>query len=139
IDCGLTCSAGYASAQQVTLLASAPSGSVFAGWSGACSGTGTCTVTMNGNKNVTATFNAAFTLTVSKSGTGTGSVTSSPAGISCGSTCWASYQKGKKATLTASAGPGSRFTGWSGACSGTAKCSVTMTGPQTVGAIFSPR
>jgi hypothetical protein len=30
---------------------------VFAGWSGACTGTGTCTVTMNANTAVTATFN----------------------------------------------------------------------------------
>ena len=32
--------------------------SAFAGWSGACSGTGACTVVMNAAKSVTATFNA---------------------------------------------------------------------------------
>ncbi|RLC33539.1 MAG: hypothetical protein DRZ76_04225, partial [Candidatus Nealsonbacteria bacterium] len=32
------------------------SGWQFAGWSGACSGTGSCTVTMNANKSVTADF-----------------------------------------------------------------------------------
>jgi len=41
----------------VTLTATPATGSYFAGWSGACSGTGTCAVTMNANKNVTATFN----------------------------------------------------------------------------------
>jgi hypothetical protein len=33
-------------------------GSTFAGWSGACSGTGSCAVTMSAARSVTATFNA---------------------------------------------------------------------------------
>jgi subtilisin family serine protease len=137
ISCGSTCSASYASGQVVTLQASASAGSIFTGWSGACTGTGTCTVTMNANKTVTATFAPTFTLTVTKAGTGTGTVTSSPAGISCGSTCSASYASGQQVTLTASAAPRSRFTGWSGACSGTAQCTVTMSASQSVGATFS--
>jgi len=44
----------------VTLTAQADTNSVFAGWSGACSGTSaTCQVTMNGNVSVTAQFNPA--------------------------------------------------------------------------------
>ena len=139
INCGSICSASYASGQKVTLTATVAAGSVFVGWSGACSGTATCVVTMNGTKAVTAMFNPTFTLTVSKSGTGSGTVTSSPAGINCGSTCAASYTSGQQVTLTASAGSGSRFTGWTGACSGTGKCTVSMTAPLSVGATFSPR
>ncbi len=41
----------------MTLTAKPASGSTFAGWSGACSGTGTCRVSMVSNKSVTATFN----------------------------------------------------------------------------------
>jgi hypothetical protein len=41
----------------VTLTARVTGNRVFAGWSGACTGTGTCTVTMNADKAVTATFN----------------------------------------------------------------------------------
>jgi hypothetical protein len=55
IICGSTCSASYTSGTQLTLTA-APTSGTFAGWSGACSGTGTCTVTMNAAKSVTATF-----------------------------------------------------------------------------------
>ena len=60
-----------------------------------------------------------FPLTVSKGGTGSGTVTSSPAGINCGSTCSATYNSGTSVTLTAAAASGSTFGGWSGACSGT--------------------
>jgi hypothetical protein len=42
----------------VTLTAAPASGSTFAGWSGACSGTGTCQVTMNADTAVSATFSA---------------------------------------------------------------------------------
>lgn len=41
----------------VTLTATPATGSTFAGWSGACTGTGSCVVTMTTNKTVTATFN----------------------------------------------------------------------------------
>lgn len=60
IDCGATCSASYPSGTQVTLTATPDSSSLFAGWSGACSGTSpTCTVTLNSTEDVTATFTAA--------------------------------------------------------------------------------
>jgi endo-1,4-beta-xylanase len=56
INCGGTCSAGFASGATVTLTATPASGSTFAGWSGACSGTGTCTLSMTASRSVTATF-----------------------------------------------------------------------------------
>jgi uncharacterized repeat protein (TIGR02543 family) len=85
---------------------------------------------------VTATFTLIqYTLTVSKTGSGT--VTSSPAGISCGATCSASYASGTSVTLTASAATGYSFTGWSGACSGTGTCTVSMTTNRNATANFS--
>ena len=46
-------------------------GSVFAGWSGACTGTGSCQVTMNAAKSVTATFALAmYSLNVTTTGAG---------------------------------------------------------------------
>ena len=78
-----------------------------------------------------------FALTVGKAGTGSGTVTSSPAGISCGSDCSESYASGTSVTLTASAVGGSTFAGWSGACSGTGTCTVSMTAARSVTATFN--
>jgi aryl-phospho-beta-D-glucosidase BglC (GH1 family) len=141
VSCGSTCSASFASGTSVTLTAAATSGSTFAGWSGACTGTGTCTVSMASAQSVTATFNPSAnnnTLTVTKAGAGTGTVTSSPAGISCGSTCSASFASGTSVTLTAAATGGSTFAGWSGACTGTGTCTVSLTAGQSVTATFNP-
>ena len=77
-------------------------------------------------------------LTVSKAGTGAGTVTSTPAGINCGSSCGATYPAGSSVTLTAAAASGSIFGGWGGACSGTfATCTVSMTAAQSVTASFN--
>jgi subtilisin family serine protease len=58
IACGATCSASFAAGSIVTLTASALAGYEFAGWGGACSGTGSCVVTLNGNSAVSAVFQA---------------------------------------------------------------------------------
>ena len=146
INCGAGCgtqSASFANGTSVSLTAAAASGSTFAGWSGACSGTGGCTVSMTQARTVTATFNTANTsqtLTVNKAGTGTGAVTSSPAGINCGAGCGtqsASFANGTNVALTATAASGSTFAGWSGACTGTGGCTVSMTQPRTVTATFT--
>lgn len=68
---------------------------------------------------------------------GTGSVISSPAGISCASICSAAFDQNTRVTLTASAAPGARFTGWSGACSGTGSCVVALGGAKFVRARFA--
>ena len=76
-------------------------------------------------------------LAVSKAGTGSGTVTSSPQGIDCGATCWASFGQGSTVVLTAIPDPGSSFSGWSGACTGTGACSVTIGPSKYVGATFA--
>lgn len=76
-----------------------------------------------------------FDLTVSKSGTGT--VTSAPAGINCGIDCTESFASGTIATLTAAPGTGYTFSGWSGDCSGTGTCTVTMSAARNVIATFT--
>jgi hypothetical protein len=93
---------------------------------------------MNAAQTVTATFTlASFTLTVAPGGAGTGAVTSTPAGISCGSDCSEPYAFGTVVTLTAAANAGSGFAGWSGACTGTGTCVVTMNAATSVTATFN--
>jgi uncharacterized repeat protein (TIGR02543 family) len=69
---------------------------------------------------------------------GTGAVSSSPAGINCGTDCAETYDPGTKVTLTATPQGSSTFGGWTGDCSGTAlTCTVTMDGPRSVTATFT--
>jgi len=78
-----------------------------------------------------------YTLTVNKTGSGSGTVTSNPAGISCGTDCSESYDQNTSVTLTAAAFSDARFIGWSGACSGTnTTCTVVMDQNKTVTAQF---
>ncbi len=77
------------------------------------------------------------TLSVSKTGGGSGTVISSPAGINCGSTCTRQFATGEVVTLTATAGSGATFAGWSGDCSGTGACVVTMDDARSVTASFT--
>ncbi|MGV1048315.1 MAG: substrate-binding domain-containing protein [Solirubrobacterales bacterium] len=77
-----------------------------------------------------------FKLKVPKIGTGTGTVTSSPAGINCGPTCEAEFEEGKEVTLSQLADAGSEFKGWSGACTGSGACKVTITSAKEVTARF---
>jgi hypothetical protein len=76
--------------------------------------------------------------TVTKAGTGSGSVTSSLGGIDCGATCESDLPRYKTVTLTAVPAAGSVFTGWSGACTGTADtCTVWLYDPDSVTATFA--
>jgi RHS repeat-associated protein len=80
---------------------------------------------------------AAIILSVSKAGSGSGTVTSAPAGINCGADCAENYTSGTVVTLTAAASTGSTFSGWSGACTGTGTCVVTMDAAKSVSANFT--
>ncbi|HPM66425.1 MAG TPA: hypothetical protein PLX45_09245, partial [Piscinibacter sp.] len=139
ISCGSDCSETIAAGSTVTLTATPTSGALFSGWGGACSGTGSCSVTLTQDTTVTASFAAvpsnSSALTVSKAGSGT--VTSSPAGINCGTDCGEAYLTGTTVTLTASAATGYTFSGWSGPCSGTGNCVVTLSQAQIVSANFA--
>ena len=138
ITCGADCTESVAPGAQLSLTATPAAGSTFAGWSGACTGTGPCTVTMSGATAVNATFNTVpVGISVTKNGTGTGTVTSTPAGIACGTDCSESVTPGSQLTLTATPAAGSTFAGWSGACTGTGPCTVTVNSATSVTATFN--
>jgi hypothetical protein len=78
-----------------------------------------------------------FGLSVALTGAGTGTVTSVPAGVSCGANCSATYASGVSVVLTATPAAGSAFGGWSGACSGTGTCTLTMDTAKSLTATFN--
>jgi hypothetical protein len=141
IDCGSNCLASLPAHTVITLTAHPAAGSLFHGWGRPCEGTDTCVITLESDlTDLVATFNLpSFTVAVLRPGDGSGTVRSSPSGITCGNGCLADFPLGTSVTLTATAGTNSAFTGWSGACSGTAACVVSsgVIGTVFVSAIFS--
>jgi Divergent InlB B-repeat domain len=127
---------------EVTVAATADTGSHFDQWTGDCAGTiatSTFTAIDPPDKSCHASFAInTYSVSVQKSGGGAGQVSSSPTGISCGLTCSASFPYGSVVTLSASADSGSTFAGWSGACSGVGTCSFTVSAAVAVSATFDP-
>jgi hypothetical protein len=143
ISCGTgggDCTETYDYGTGVTLTATPDATYNFGGWTGACTGSGACSFSMTEPRTVGATFlSKRNTLTVTPPTHGT--ITSNPAGISCGtgaSDCTEDYDYGAVVGLTATGDTGYRLRMWTGACTGTGSCSVTMTAAATVGGIFGP-
>jgi hypothetical protein len=129
--------------QTATLVATPGANSVFAGYSGPCTGL-TCTVVAGSNVVVGATFNLqTYPLSVTGTGAGSGTVTSLPGGVNCTisagnatGACSPLFDYGTSVTLTPNASPGSRFAGWSNACTGAGACVLSTTAPRNVTARF---
>ncbi len=62
IDCGADCSGTFDDGTTVTLTAAPAGGSVFAGWSDGCTGTGACEPVMDADRSVTASFSVALSI-----------------------------------------------------------------------------
>ena len=138
ISCNPTCADNYNVGAVVTLTATPGAGQYFTGWGGACAGaTPTCVVTMSAAQNVTAAFGAQDSLSVII--VGSGDVTSDVGVINCidnAGSCSDIFIPGTVVTLTATPSAGYAFTGWTGACTGTGACVVTMAGATSVTAMF---
>jgi YD repeat-containing protein len=137
LSCGDVCTAKFPVNGTVTLTALASSGSIFVEWTGEPD----CrdgVVTLSENMSCTAAFAIARVLSIVKNGGGAGTVTSTPAGIACGTACTAAFVVHTTVTLTAVPATGIVFTGWAGA----ADCAdgvVTLNVDTTCDAIFVPR
>ncbi|HIJ81526.1 MAG TPA: DUF1566 domain-containing protein [Desulfuromonadales bacterium] len=99
------------------------------------------TDTMNRNNNTTATIwpvcAGNFTLNLTTSGNGSGSVATSNGSVSLNGTNGSiSYTYCQTITLTATPTSGSSFAGWSGDCSGSSSCTLTMDKARNVTAKF---
>jgi Divergent InlB B-repeat domain len=116
IACGEVCVGSFGAGVEVTITPAANPVT----WGGACSGSGACVVPMLRPRAVTAAIRGArlTRMPVAVGFSGKGSITSTPAGIACGTVCGALFPNGAAFTIRASAAAGQAFAGWSGSCHG---------------------
>jgi hypothetical protein len=69
---------------------------------------------------------------------GRGSVESDVPGLDCSATCATDWDVGSVLSLEALPGGGQRFVRWSGSCTGSGRCNVTLRAAQSVTALFAP-
>ncbi len=138
MNCNSSCSSDFDESTMLALTAVADSGFVFESWGGACNGSGVCNVQLSANQNVSANFQqpaaGSFTLNIETSTGGT--VYSSPAGILCGVNCSANFASDVSVSLSPTADNGYIFDGWTGDCSGSVSCDVSMSQNRNVSATF---
>jgi hypothetical protein len=142
--CGpATCAYGVPDGTRVTLTASVPSPAPyrafptsFAGWLGACAGSGpSCGLTVTAQTVTTAQFSPVQLMARATDG---GRVAVAPKGAPCGGGCWL-YRSGTPVAISQGAFPGNAFDRWFGPCgAGTtsALCRLTLLQSADVQAIF---
>jgi Divergent InlB B-repeat domain len=69
---------------------------------------------------------------------GPGSVVANVPGLLCAASCTTTWNAGQPLALTATPRAGSRLVRWTGACSGSAACNLTVAPGASVGAVFAP-
>ncbi len=144
IDCEKDCIHAYEPGTVVTLTATPDPRFPSGGFGGDCSGT-ECTLTMDADKYVTAAYYYSRPNKLEVIRYGNGNVAEPPdnyGSIDCGTSCavtyhFGGYSKPPLVELIATPDSGWAFTGWSGDCSGTGYCEVSMDSPRTVYAVFT--
>ena len=117
----------YVASTQVIVLAHPGPGYRFSNWSGACTGDGPCVVRIDGDATVTAKFDRGIDLTVTSNPPNGGAVL--PEG-------GASHKLDTTVTIFASPAEGYQFSEWTGDCTGSGDCVVTMDDDKSVAANF---
>ena len=113
---------------QLTAVPAATYG--FSQWDGDLTGSANpASITIDGNKSITARFNQGYTLATDTIGSGT--VTRYPD--------QATYMPGQQVTITAFPGTNWDFSSWSGGCTGSGPCVLTMDRSKFVTATFTPK
>jgi trimeric autotransporter adhesin len=145
VSSGDTCTLSVMHGAQIALNATPNSDATFEGWSGCSSAQGTsCALTVTNNVTLTARFaERPVTLTVTLTGSGAGELSvdgRTRCALAAGqrlATCAVDLPRGSVVTITAVAAQYSRLVAFRDACSGTALCSLTMSGARTVSAEFT--
>jgi alpha-tubulin suppressor-like RCC1 family protein len=143
IEAGNTHALGLSSAGTVTSWGNDEAGQRGDGTTDTGSGTPTPVPGVSGASAIAAGAATSFAivgpsqaLDVTLAGAGSGGV--GTAGLTCPGACGGRYPQSQVVTLRAEPAPGSGFAGFSGACSGSGTCRVTMDGNQSVTATFGP-
>lgn len=142
LDCDNGCTVNILENTDVTLTATPNGGSTFAGWAGACQGSGSCQITMDSPKGVTANFNdnqepLQFQLSINVIGSGSGQLFLNNNPIVCNNSCAFGFDADTAVSLSASALQNSSFIGWSGDCQGTGFCDLIMDSAKTITVNFA--
>jgi len=139
---GTGCSDRFASGSTVTLTPVPPTGQLFSGWEGDCTGLGPCDLVMDATRTTTASFEpeGEGTVTVDIQA-GSGIITSDPPRIQCPGVCSANFDVGSEISLIAVPDPGFEFDGWATAafCPDTQSttCTFTALPLQTIAVSFA--
>lgn len=142
---GATCTKLVDIGATIAITASPSIESTFEGFSGDCNGAASCTIRPTAAANVSAVFRRRqYALVLSLSGTGVGSVTIDGAPACALTTVGGSSQSctrlvdaGSSLQFAGAAGEGSAFDGFSGACLGTARCTLVVNSQLSIGAQFT--
>jgi subtilisin family serine protease len=144
IECGKKCFSYFNPDTHVILTAKPFPDFAFAYWTGGCTGVSpVCSLTLSSDAALSAVFiplkSKQYNLSVVRQrvSRGEGTITSADGLIDCGKACAHQYYQGTPVTLSATAAGNSVFTGWSGPCSGTDPCTITMDQARTVKAAFT--
>jgi len=142
-----TCTYDVRVGESITLQPSAQEKTLFRGFTGACAGPAACTLTPTEEVEVGASFDGPKRLDVDITSVdeGWGVVHVTPSAPECRNlpgrpeSCHYDFAPGTTVRLSAAAPPDSlsRFTGWTGACTGLQDCTITLDGHQWVMATFT--
>ena len=141
INCGFECNASFEEGTTVTFSYSLATDFSFDGWTGDCAFADmqpTCELTMDSSKQISINTTQAefYSLDVNVPADGI-TVYSDLFGIDFGNNSSATFQEGSMVTLFYNLEDGYQFDGWSGDCSGSGNCTLTMDGTKTVTATAS--
>ncbi len=134
------CKSEYEEGATVEVVPHATTGSEFVNWTGDCTGSGACSLTMSAERSVVGVFNLKppklYKLNLSTSGTGSGTFECKVNGGG-EEACKPEYEEGKTVEVVPHEAAGSEFVNWTGDCTGTGACSLSMTAERSVDGVFN--